>query len=116
MLNEKNVKELVILDFGTSKIKALRYKYNEFGNLTSELDFIPVSIGKLLSNNNILDTEKINILQDFKSNASSIIDYFLKENSNIQIIATEIFRQNKQLKNILKQICEKFKLQAKYCP
>lgn len=106
------MKSLCVLDFGTSKIKSLTCNFSESKNLSSKLDFVPVSIGKLLINNIELTTDKkLEILKDFCDKTTLIIEQFLKDNFEIKAIATEIFRKNKELEKTLKKITDKFNIE-----
>jgi len=105
------MKNLVILDFGTSKIKILVQKFNHLGDIETEFTFTNISIGKLLSKDQIITAEeKTKILEDFKEKIINIIVSFPKKDFEIRAIATEIFRKNKELANILAQITNEFGL------
>lgn len=103
------MKNLVIFDFGTSKIKILIQKFSQSGDIETEFTFANISIGKLLSGDNVpTDEEKAKILEDFKEKITTLITQFPKNDFEIRAIATEIFRKNKELENVLGQITSQF--------
>jgi len=103
------MKNLVIFDFGTSKIKTLIYKCSYSGDVKTEFIFTNISIGKLLSSDHVVTTEeKTKILKDFKEKLIALITHFPKKDFEIRAIATEIFRKNKTLESVLEQITSKF--------
>jgi hypothetical protein len=103
------MKNLVIFDFGTSKIKTLFYKFSNSEDVTKELTFTDISIGKLLSGNYaVAADEKIKILKDFKEKITNLIENFPKKDFEIRAIATEIFRKNKELEDILWKVKNEF--------
>lgn len=82
---------------------------NDVGYITQDFIFTNISIGKLLSSDNILqEPEKSEILQDFREKASTLMGDFHKQGFEIRVIATEIFRKNKELKNTLEYVTSEF--------
>lgn len=104
------INDIAILDFGTSKIKVLTCKFTNKNDILTELEFYSVSIGRLLSANDITNEGKTKTLQDFESKTISIIQDLLKDGYKIKTIATEVFRKNEELKIILKQITQKYNI------
>jgi hypothetical protein len=103
------MKNLVIFDFGTSKIKTLVCKFSDSGDAIKGPTFIDISIGKLLSSDcAVTADEKIKILKDFEEKITSLVENFPKKDFEIRAIATEIFRKNKELEDVLRKIKSKF--------
>lgn len=103
------MEKIAIFDFGTSKIKILLCT-KENNKINYELLFEEVLIGKLF-NNNLNNEEKIIILKDFKNKTLYNIDKLKKQNYKILAIATEIFRTNNELYNIINNLNELYNLQ-----
>lgn len=104
------MEKIAIFDFGTSKIKILLCT-KENNKINYELLFEEVLIGKLFKDNNLNNEEKIIILNDFKNKTLYNIDKLKKQNYKILAIATEIFRTNNELYNIINNLNELYNLQ-----
>lgn len=104
------MEKIAIFDFGTSKIKILLCT-KENNKINYELLFEEVLIGKLFKDNNLNNEEKIIILKDFKNKTLYNIDKLKKQNYKILAIATEIFRTNNELYNIINNLNELYNLQ-----
>jgi hypothetical protein len=102
------MKDVVIFDFGTSKIKILVYKFSDKREKVAKLTFANASIGKLLNGTTVDADEKSRILEDFEEKTVSLLETFRDKNREIIAMATEVFRRNKELADILVKIQRRF--------
>lgn len=103
------MKNLVVFDFGTSKIKTLLCKVDNFGRFTKKIEFTNVSIGKLLSDGNkIFNDEKCTILNDFNEKINGLMGNLQECDFEFKAIATEAFRKSPELEDALYKATDKF--------
>lgn len=97
---------IAIIDFGTNKIKFLLCdKINDEVNYS---DFSEeIFIGKLF-NTELDEQSKKSIIDDFQNKITTNIEKLYSDNYHIIAIATEIFRTNKEINTLLKNLSEKF--------